>query len=1210
MDDIDLAQALGGRLRKEGAQSAFGQTRTVVAVASSDSKDGMVDVVLPGESVTSDGRIQVPAATTVDVRAGDSVQVNVSNRSPVVVGVIGGGDRTRADIDLAKQAAEEAQRVTEDASEAAKKAQDAADEAKKTAQDLTESTNKSLDEVTQIANGAAGLANSAVKSVDVEYALGDSQTKAPTSGWSTTAPAWQAGRYMWQRTKVTPVSGEPTYSDPTCIQGAAGKDGHDGRDGADGTPGPAGKDGESNFFHVAYATSADGSEGFSTTDASGKTYLGTYVDGTVADSQDFRDYSWSLIRGADGTDGIPGTDGKDGVTYYLHIAYADSADGREGFSTSSGAEKSYIGQCVDTGSADPEDPSLYTWSLIKGRDGKDGTGVTIKGSLESTSQLPSSGSDGDAYLIAGDLWVWTGEAWENVGRIQGPAGADGTDGKDAVQRYLHIAYADSADGTKDFSTSDASGRSYMGQCVDTSQADPETPASYTWSLIKGSDGRDGTPGPAGADGESSYFHVKYAPVINPTASQMTETPDRYIGTYVDGTRADSNDPSDYAWVQLEGRDGANGADGVAGRDGRDGTTSYLHLAYANSADGRTDFSTTDPDRQYLGQCVNTSQPDPTTPSSYSWSLIRGRDGKDGSGITIKGTLASTSMLPAVGLVGDMWIVNGDGYVWGGSGWSNVGRIQGPAGSDGADGADGRPGTDAVQYYLHRAYATSSDGRQGFSTTVADGKTYMGTCVDTNRADPTTPSSYTWARFRGADGADGADGEDGRGISAIREQYYLSTSSTYQTGGSWSSSQPAWQKGRWIWTRSMVTWDDGTISYTTPVLAVALNGANEAAQAVASHVWENTAGLHVSTNEKPASGDDTGRNVLLNALGILLRNATTVLGSFTGSGIVLYDGDGTPRLSITSSGVQMLDADGRTEVAHFAANTQLGKAAGKHIVLDASSGIVLMDGSAILGSFNPSAMTVGNTSGLHLATTANGIGIYQGGTLLALFGPTSVQLGANSSSSVVSMCGGKGTIEYRKDYFATGSDAFVVSADALVNLLSTSSTVRMLASPSDLKSHGAVQAARQHVSIGVGDGSDTQFGSGGYIDLTATQLMLRSDNIGFSTAGYYSAMRDWVKQTGLSNGLMVRKWASGRASYRGTVVITPNGQSHVVWTGSQFASLFGGYTAGQTHVSFFNGDSGANTVPVCAGYYPPNGSIMALFPQVVSGSYRIDYMVEN
>lgn len=67
--------------------------------------------------------------------------------------------------------------------------------------------------------------DAAIMSVDVEYASGASQTTAPTSGWSTTAPAWTAGKYIWQRTKTTAQDGSATYSDPTCIQGATGEQG-------------------------------------------------------------------------------------------------------------------------------------------------------------------------------------------------------------------------------------------------------------------------------------------------------------------------------------------------------------------------------------------------------------------------------------------------------------------------------------------------------------------------------------------------------------------------------------------------------------------------------------------------------------------------------------------------------------------------------------------------------------------------------------------------------------------------------------------------------------------------------------------------------------------------------------------------------------------------------------------------------------------------
>ncbi len=90
-----------------------------------------------------------------------------------------------------------------------------------------------------------GVADEAdtIKSVDVEYALGASQSEAPTGGWVTTAPAWQAGKYMWQRTKTVSGTGAALYSDPVCIQGAKGETGAAGADGSDGAPGKDGADG-------------------------------------------------------------------------------------------------------------------------------------------------------------------------------------------------------------------------------------------------------------------------------------------------------------------------------------------------------------------------------------------------------------------------------------------------------------------------------------------------------------------------------------------------------------------------------------------------------------------------------------------------------------------------------------------------------------------------------------------------------------------------------------------------------------------------------------------------------------------------------------------------------------------------------------------------------------------------------------------------------
>ena len=146
--------------------------------------------------------------------------------------------------------------------------------------------------------------------------------------------------------------------------------------------------------------------------------------------------------------------------------------------------------------------------------------------------------------------------------------------------------------------------------------------------IQGEKGEQGIPGKDGTDGKTSYFHVKYSSVSNPTSSsQMTETPSAYIGTYVDFTEADSNDPKKYTWSKFEGKDGE---DGIPGTNGADGKTYYLHIAYANSADGKTDFSTSNStNKSYIGQYTDTTQPDSTDPTKYSWTKIKGETGAAG-----------------------------------------------------------------------------------------------------------------------------------------------------------------------------------------------------------------------------------------------------------------------------------------------------------------------------------------------------------------------------------------------------------------------------------------------------------------------------------------------------------------------------------------------------------------------------------------------------
>ena len=143
------------------------------------------------------------------------------------------------------------------------------------------------------------------------------------------------------------------------------------------------------------------------------------------------------------------------------------------------------------------------------------------------------------------------------------------------------------------------------------------------------------------------------------------------------------------------------------------------------------------------------------------------------------------------------------------------------GSTGAKGDKGSTGASGESDHMHIRYSAKADG-SNMSTTPND---YMGVYSGTAATAPTTATSYKWYKIRGDAGGNGAVGV---GISTVIEQYYLSTSSTAQSGGSWSATMPTWIAGRYLWTRSSITYTDTTTKTTTPCLAGAINSANETA----------------------------------------------------------------------------------------------------------------------------------------------------------------------------------------------------------------------------------------------------------------------------------------------------------------------------------------------------------------------------------------------
>lgn len=160
-----------------------------------------------------------------------------------------------------------------------------------------------------------------------------------------------------------------------------------------------------------------------------------------------------------------------------------------------------------------------------------------------------------------------------------------------------------------------------------------------------------------------YPWLRYADDDKGTNMSALPAGKKYMATvWSNKSSVPSDNPADYAgkWALIKGEDGANGKPGPKGADG---TSSYLHTAYANSIDGKTDFSVTDASgRSYFGQYVDETQADSTDPTRYLWALFKGadgRDGKDGSDNVPVVTVGPS--YPAKPKAGDQhWLTDEDG----------------------------------------------------------------------------------------------------------------------------------------------------------------------------------------------------------------------------------------------------------------------------------------------------------------------------------------------------------------------------------------------------------------------------------------------------------------------------------------------------------------------------------------------------------------------
>ncbi len=268
--------------------------------------------------------------------------------------------------------------------------------------------------------------------------------------------------------------------------------------------------------------------------------------------------------------------------------------------------------------------------------------------------------------------------------------------------------------------------------------------------------------------------------------------------------------------------------------------------------------------------------------------------------------------------------------------------QGPQGVKGATGAQGPQGPTG---------ATGPQGVQG--KTGATGP--QGVQGKTGATGPTGPQGPKGEK--GATGATGPQGSTGKGLKSAVDQYYLSTSNTTQSGGSWSNTQPSWVSGKYIWTRTYQTWNDNTTTTTTPVLADALNKANSTASSAL-----NTSSEAMGTATQAKSIANNANSAASSARSAADKANTAASHAQSTADTARKEASNAAK---TATNYMKFDNSGLT-VGDLTKNTL-----GRNVNIDSSS-VNIRNGSNVLASFAESLIEIGKNINTATISFLNGI----------------------------------------------------------------------------------------------------------------------------------------------------------------------------------------------------------------------------------------------
>ena len=415
------------------------------------------------------------------------------------------------------------------------------------------------------------------------------------------------------------------------------------------------------------------------------------------------------------------------------------------------------------------------------------------------------------------------------------------------------------------------------------------------------------------------------------------------------------------------------------------------------------------------------------------------------------------------------------------------------GSTGAKGDKGDKGATGPQGPQGVKGATGAQGPQG-PTGATGPQGVQGKTGATGQTGPQGPKGE-----KGATGATGPQGSTGKGLKSAVDQYYLSTSNTTQSGGSWSNTQPSWVSGKYIWTRTYQTWNDNTTTTTTPVLADALNKAN------------STASSALNTSSE-AMGTATQAKSIAN-------NANSAASSARSA---------ADKANTAASHAQSTADTARKEASNAA------KTATNYM------------------KFDNSGLTVGdltkNTLGRNVNIDSSSVNIRNGTNVLAQFAESLIEIGKNTSTATISFLNGivkligqKQTIEGTTFYDAhllstnmmtlgTGStDPSSDKINSLISMNGMSGEREVLASVTDRYGHSTLTLIDSSASL-YSDG-DAGYSSVDVIcnnNTSQVELRTNGSNGNRALVNYSHALQYWNNNTLLAsyNGNTPCLWDGG------------------------------------------------------------------------------------